>query len=161
MLDIFFPDRYDVRKKGVDYMELSQLTGLYEQYKADLMEAHKNSNYFAGWLISNAKDPRTDPCNKVFYDGVGTWVEGFLADNPDRATALAAASFILEAAAKNRKRPMYWYYLASQGYVQKLIPALSKQDCAALFDWYGKTYPRKERLPVNDELYKALKKAAK
>lgn len=142
-------------------MEISQLKQLYDQYETDLLEAHKKGSYFAGWLLTNAKDPRTDPCNKIFYEGVGKWVDDFMADRPDRGTALEAARFILEAAAQNRKTPMYWYYLVSQGYVQKLIPALSSQDCAALYEWYGKTYPRKERLPINDELYKALKKAAK
>ena len=142
-------------------MDMKQLKDIYDAYERELMEVLQNAKPLAGWFGISNDDPRNAPCHQKFYDAVGDWVQAFTKENPSADQAEASIMWILGAAAGNRKKPSYWYYLATQGYVNQLLPFLGRERCAELVKWYDKTYPRRERLPVNDELYGLMKKAAK
>ena len=62
-----------------------------------------------------------------------------------------------------RKHPepksAYWMLVAVQGLTRVLIPGLSKEDAAALAARYAEDYPRRERLPAQDELLTLLQTA--
>ena len=141
---------------------MEQLKNIYGKYERALVQALQNAKPLAGWFgLSTSDDPRYDPCHQAFYNEVGNWVAEFTASSPDEMHAKEAAYWILSQAAESRKKQSYWYYLATQGYVKQLLPFLSKEGCAEVLAWYDHTYPRRERLPVNDELYTQMKKSAK
>ena len=48
-----------------------------------------------------------------------------------------------------------------RGLCRKLIPALSSQHCALLRQLYDERYPRRDRMPVQKEVYRLLKKGSK
>ena len=140
---------------------MEQLKNIYMTYERELVTVLQNAKPLAGWFGISNDDPRNAPCHQKFYDAVGAWVGAFARENPSEDRTYEAVMWIMCAAAENRKKPSYWYYLATQSYVKQLLCFLSKERCAELVKWYDKTYPRRERLPVNDELYSQMKKSAK
>ena len=143
-------------------MELSELKEIYRSYEAALDKVYQKASPYAGLLGQGSLgDPRFDPCNREFYDKVGQWVANFAASGPSSDAAYQVSRFLLEAAGTNKKARTYWYYLVCQGCVSKLVPLLSRENCADLRDRYGKAYPKRERLPIQDQLYKQLTNAAK
>ena len=146
---------------GETEIQLEQLKEIYKTYERELATVLQNAKPLAGWFGVSNDDPRYAPCHQTFYDAVGKWVDDFAALEPEPVWAKQAVVRILEAASQNRGKQSYWYYLAAQSYVKKLLPFLKKEHCQMLVKWYDKTYPRRERLPVNDELYSLMKKAAK
>ena len=49
----------------------------------------------------------------------------------------------------------------AQGLARDMIGLLTKEQCGKLLAYYDDTYPRRERMPVQKEVYKKLKKGAK
>ena len=140
---------------------MEQLKEIYRTYERELVTVLQNAKPLAGWFGISNDDPRSAPCHQTFYEAVGKWVSAFVAQRPTPEAVQKAAFLILEAASLSRKKQTYWYYLATQGYVKELLPLMEKAQCRELLEWYDKTYPRRERLPVNDELYSQMKKSAK
>lgn len=139
---------------------IEKLKELYATYLEDATKVRKEAPRFAGFF-GLGNDPRKHPCHEIFYDNVAKWTGEFVASQPQSAEAMEAASFILEAPGQNMESEGYWFYYACIGFVQKLIPFLSGADCKTLADRMNVLYPKIERMPLQQETYKMLAKAAK
>ncbi len=119
-------------------MDIRELKQIYSSYEEALARAHGKASIFAGLFGQGSlNDPRNDPCNREFYESTGRWIEAFAASNPEEAEAASVCRWVLDAAYRNRNKPVYWYYLVSQGYVKKLVPPLSplcRESLAADYD---------------------------
>ena len=49
---------------------------------------------------------------------------------------------------------------AAQGWCRELVSRLDADGCAELRTLFDELYPKRDRMPVQQELYKALKKGA-
>ena len=49
---------------------------------------------------------------------------------------------------------------AAQGWCRELVGLLDADGCARLQELFDELYPRRDRMPVQQELYKVLKKGA-
>lgn len=136
------------------------LKTLYAEYLEEAAKVKKNASRFAG-IFGLGDDPRKHPCHEAFYNNVGKWVEAFAQEQPDSACAKAAATWLLEAPGQNMQTEGYWFMYTCIGYIQLLIPLLTKEDCAALAERLNALYPKRERMPLQQETYKKLVKAAK
>ena len=137
---------------------MDRLQAIYADYFKKAADARSKASPFAGvWGMGD--DPRKDHCHDAFYEAVGAWVQGF--DSQDPEAVLEAVRYILEAADSHRDEDVYWYLYAAQGLVMPLISRIRAEDCKALAQWYDKRYPKRHRLPVQQSLFKALKKAGK
>ena len=139
---------------------IETLKELYTTYQEDAVKVKKAAPRFAG-ILGLGDDPRKHPVHETFYNNVGKWIEGFVDSAPDQAQAMEAASFILEAPGQNFQTEGYWFFYACIGYIQSLIPFLSKADCKILADRLNVLYPKIERMPLQQETFKKLSKAAK
>lgn len=140
---------------------IQKLKDRYEQYIAQAREARRKAGLCDG-LFGMGNDPRKNPCHDSFYDAVGQWVSAFLASNPNPEDCAEAVAWILQAAYLNREqRDVYDYLYAAQGHALPLIQKMFQTDAKALLDWYGRTYPRRDRMPVQDNVYGELKKTAR
>ena len=54
----------------------------------------------------------------------------------------------------------HWMLIAVQGLSKTLIPGLGREHAAVLLKDYESAWPRRARMPVQDEIVKLLKKAA-
>lgn len=96
-----------------------------------------------------------------FYEDVARWVKDFVASGPDEASAYEAVYWLLSAAAEHRGQECFGFMYAIQGLCRELIPLLSREDCGKLVKFYDEHYPKKDRLPVQTEIYKQLRKKSK
>ena len=69
--------------------------------------------------------------------------------------------FILAQAHEHREsRSAYWMLLASHALAIPLVELLSAEQAREIREYFEGEYPRRERLPVQKELLKALKDRA-
>ena len=138
-------------------MDFSELQQIYADYERALAQAHKKSSVFAGLFGQGSmKDPRSNPCNQEFYDKCEAWVKDFAATHPSEEAAMQVCRWILEAAEKNRNRPVYWYYLVTQSHVRFLTDCLSRESRIQLASEFDRQYPKRARLPIQEEVWRCL-----
>ena len=141
-------------------MESCALSQIYETYVTQLKTVLQNKSTFDGlWGFGN--DPKKDPCHMKFYDDVSAYIDGLLQRETGEEEAFAAADLIIRKPLQHEDQDVYWCMVAVHGPCAKLVPLLSKEHCALLRDFYDASYLRRNRLPVQQELYKQLKKHSK
>ena len=138
---------------------LQQLKERYQQYDEEATAVRKNSSPADG-LFGFGNDPKNHPCHELFYDDVGKWTKAFLTQKPDSQQSLEAARFLITAPKTCGGKESYWMMYAAQGWCRELVCLLDAHGCAELRELYDALYPKRDRMPVHQELYKALKKGA-
>lgn len=138
---------------------MTGLIEIYEAYYKKAAEVRKKAPLLAG-LWGFGDDPRKHPCHDAFYEAVEAWVKEFDPSDPTRT--LAVVKHILgEALTHENNKDVYWYLFAAHGLTLELIPRLDAADCRELFRWYDASYPRRTRFPVQEQVWKLLKKRAR
>lgn len=138
---------------------MQQLKQRYEKYVEEAIAIRKKAGPLAG-VFGFGTSPQNDPGHVFFYEDVQKWMAEFLKRDPDAAAREEVARFVLCAPAEMGKEDSYWMMYAAQGLVRELIPGLTGECCAQLQDFYDEHYPKKDRMPVQKEIYKMLKKGA-
>lgn len=136
---------------------LEQLKERYRQYDEEATLVRKKASPADG-LFGFGNDPKNHPCHELFYEDIGKWTETFLKTEPNARDALAAARFLIEAPKTCGSRESYWMMYAAQGWCRELVNRLDADGCAELKALFDELYPKRDRMPVQQELYKALKK---
>ena len=140
---------------------MQDLKNRYEQYLAEAEKARKKAGLCDG-LFGMGNDPRKAPCHDAFYEYVAGWVQEFLAQDPTAQDCAAAVEWIVKLAAAHwEQKDTFGYLYAIHGHIIPLIPRLDRDAAKELASWYEGAYPRRKRMPVQDQVFKALKKAAK
>ena len=139
---------------------LARMERLTEDYLADAdkLERSRKPNELFGLKFG----PSDDPLHERFAKDLAELMKDFAAEEPDSA-ALRAVLEKLFGAAKTYPEPRsaHWMLVAVQGLSKELIPGLSREDAAALAKDFEAAWPRRSLLPVQDDVLKLLKKAAK
>ena len=138
---------------------LDELKELCNQYEAVALAVRAKASAFAG-VFGLGDDPRKNACHDQFFDAVEQWVKTFAASGPSREEAGQVVRFLVEAAHLNRNKETFWYLFAVQGHARRLVPMLDPRQAAELVRFYDQVYPKSDRMPVQQELYKLLKQHA-
>ena len=144
---------------NIDYY-LARMERLTEDYLADAdkLERSRRPNELFGLKFG----PSDDPLHERFARDMAELMGDFAAEEPDSSALRAVLEKLFNAAKANPEpRSAYWMLIAVQGLSKELIPALCREDAAALAKDYESVWPRRSRLPVQDDVLRALKKAAK
>jgi 4-hydroxy-3-methylbut-2-enyl diphosphate reductase len=72
-----------------------------------------------------------------------------------------AITYIFEMSEAHRNQLTYWYMYAAHGFVRPLIGLVSPEFAGKMRKWYEDHHPRQDRLPVQREVFKLLKKREK
>ena len=137
---------------------MQDLKNRYEQYLAEAEKARQRTGLCDG-LFGMGNDPRKAPCHEAFYEFVAQWVDQFMQTEGDCGEA---ARWLLKIADAHREqKDIFGYLYAAQGHALPLIGRMDREQAKELLCWYDSAYPRRERMPVQDQVFKALKKAAK
>jgi len=138
---------------------LQQLKDRYAQYTQAVQTVMDRAKPTDG-LFGMGDDPRNDPCHMRFYEDVAQWIQVFAAAGPDKKAIFEAVYWILTTPAAHKKCPEFWFEFAAHGLCGELICRLDPAQCAVLQAFYDENYPRRDRMLVQKEIYKLLKKGA-
>ena len=141
-------------------IHLARMDRLLEDYLAAAWQQERNRK--PSELFGLKFGPSDDPLHDAFARDMAGLLKDFASERPDSA-AIRTALAKLFGAAKDYPEPKsaHWMLVAIQGLARELISGLSREDAAALARDYESAWPRRARLPVQDDVLKALKKAAK
>ena len=134
---------------------VQQLEAIYTKYQQDLKKVYKEAKPMDG-LFGWGDDPRKDPCHMRFYEDVEQWTGAFSSREPEEVYPVVR--FMMTFPAEHRQEHCFWFTFAAQGLARDLIPAMTADQCRQLREYYDEAYPRRERMPVQKEIYKLLKK---
>ena len=137
---------------------MQDLKNRYEQYLQEAEKARQKAGLCDG-LFGMGNDPRKAPCHEAFYEFVAHWVGACVQTEGDCGEA--AAWLLKIAEAHREEKDVFGYLYAAQGHALPLIVRMDREKAKELLCWYESAYPRRDRMPVQDEVYKALKKAAR
>lgn len=138
-------------------MELKEIYDNYVQKVAKVMDNASAFDGFWGW----GDDPKKDPCHMEFYEAVESFLQALLKQQPSEDVLFDVADRIIRTAFDQKGTAAYWYMFAVHGLCKDLIPLLTPAHCAQLREFYDEHYPKFDRMPVQRDLYKLLKKRAK
>ena len=138
---------------------LQQLQSRYRQYDAEAAQVRKQSSPADG-LFGFGRDPKNHPCHELFYEDIGKWTTAFLETRPDAKESFEAVRFLIAAPKEYAGRESYWMMYAAQGWCRELVGLLDADGCAKLQELFDELYPKRDRMPVQQELYNALKKGS-
>ena len=144
----------------IEMTPLEQLQSLYETYEQQAQAAKKKSSIFAG-ILGSGNDHRNHPCHDQFYQDVGKVIHSFLEESPDAAAVGPVLRWVLMEASRHKEQVTFGYLYALHNYAEDLIALADPAECAQLYAQYNQVYPRIERMPVQQKVYKALGKRAK
>lgn len=136
------------------------LRDLYIQYDKEANLAEQQAPVLSK-ILSMGNDPRQHHCHKLFYGSVKNWTEEFACTDPTEKDVFDSVWWVLEAASLHRNETTYWYLYSAQKHAELLLTLLSKDSCKTICQWYEKTYPAIDRMPVQDKIYKLLCKCSK
>ena len=139
---------------------MENLRKLYLDYIEEAYNVRKKASVFAG-LFGLGDDPKKNPCHETFYQNVSQWMEAFLSTEPTAEQAEAVASFILEEPKKHEGAEGFWFLYVCIGLIRDLIPFMDQEQCAWLAKRMNELYPRRDRMPLQQEVFKMLQKAGK
>ena len=139
---------------------MDKLRQLYADYIEQAYQTRRNAPVFAG-IFGLGEDPRKHPCHDAFYRDTQAWTAQFVAGSPEPQQALEAATFMLEEPKLHVGAEGYWFLYVCIGFIRELIPYMKAEDCKALAVRMNKLYPRRDRMPLQQETLKMLQKAGK
>ena len=139
---------------------MEQLKACYAAYLAAVEKAEKNKSTWNGafGLGASTKD---HPCHDDFYEAMEAWCEAFLEKKPSQNEAEEAVRYIFEMSEAHRDKLPYWYMYAAHGFTRPIIPMVSAEFAGSMRVWYNERNPRQDRMPVQREVFKLLKKQEK
>jgi hypothetical protein len=140
---------------------LAEARALYRAYLAEAERVERERKPGEG-LFGVGKKPSDDPCHERFATELETLLNAFDAQAPESAQVRELLSYLYLAPKEHPEpRSAFWMLCAVHGLTLDLTARLNRTDAAALFSLYAESYPRWDRLPVQQQVYSALKRASK
>ena len=136
---------------------MEQLKRIDADYIAAAATAEKNKSTRNGAFGIGAST-KDHPCHDAFYEAMEAWSEDFAARGPSQAEAEEAVTYIFEMSEKFRGKLPYWYMYAAHGFTRPIIPLVSPEFAGRMRVLYNERNPRPDRMPVQREVFKLLKK---
>ena len=101
-----------------------------------------------------------DSGHKEFDHGVEAWVDAFSKTSPSQESLTEALNILLFSAVGYEGKAPFWYLCAVQRHAGKLISLLDDNGRAKMLEHFETHYPKGQRLPIQNDLYKLLAKGA-
>ncbi len=139
---------------------LVRLQELYESYLGEVELLEINRKPGAG-IFGLKGGPADDPCHDRFAETLRGFYEEFAAQKPESASVKELMAYACTVPTVRREpRTAYWMLIAVQSLTQPLLGLLTPHDAGELAALYEKSYKRRERMPSQIKLIRALRDAA-
>ncbi len=140
--------------------ELDALRDCYQSYLTYTRTLRRRTSPLAG-ALGFGGGPKDDPEHMRFYQQAQERAEALLAAAPSPQEAGEAVTLMLRAEEEHQDNDLaVWALMAAQHHAIPLIGLLEREDAGALLAWYQRRYPRRKRLPAQEEVLRALKAQA-
>lgn len=141
-------------------MPTAMIRSIYDSYFEKALAAEKNRKPTDG-MFGIGKKPGDDPCHAEFAAELETAIRAYRDAEPSSPEVRGLLEYMYQIP-KSHEDPksIYWMLIAVHGLTAELIPLLNAQDADALKTCYAAAYKRWERLPVQQQILRALKQAA-
>lgn len=134
---------------------MERLICLYDDYHAQI-RLFKSKMKPADGLFGMGVGLGEAPCHDDFAEKLEALLQAMAADG-DFQDSRSVLEFIYQAPLQEPERAAYWMMMAVHRLTLPLINRLEQEDAQQLLAWYKDAYPRKDRLPPQDMVLKALK----
>lgn len=143
-------------------MILEEVIRIYEAYLEDFRRREKDRKPFDG-VFGFHGGPQDYPCHEKFMQDLGEKLKELESREMDPVETSEILRFIYCVAPIRweSEATVYWMLLAAHSLTLELIPMLDAAGARALYDEYGKQFPRRKRLPVQVKVIDGLKKRMK
>ena len=128
-------------------------------YRQDLEDYARKSKPTDG-LLGFGRSLKDDPCHDRFDERVKEAVSGIRDASPTPEDAARTVKMLLRNDSSSWPLAAQWMLRAIERHSIPLIPFLSPEAAAEFLKDYGGRYKPWDRLPVQQEIYKALKHQA-
>ena len=135
------------------------LENAFTVYRQDLEACVKKSKPTDG-LLGCGRSLKDDPCHDRFDERVKEAVDGVIAASPTPEDAARAVKALLRDDMSSWPLAAQWMLRAAERHSIPLIPFLAPEAAVAFLKAYAVRYKRWDRLPSQQEIYKALKNRA-
>ena len=141
---------------------LEEVVSLYEAYLEEFRRLERERKPFEG-TFGFGGGPRDYPCHEKFAQDLERLLKDLEARELTSGQAEQALRYICCTAPARweSESAVYWMLLAVQGLTVGLIERLDAEDARALYGEYRQFYPRRKRLPVQNQVLSVLKDRAK
>lgn len=136
---------------------MEQLKAVYAGYIAAAEKAEKNKTSWNGAFGIGAST-KDHPCHDDFYEAMEAWCQNFMAKGPSGEEAEEAVAYIFQMSEDFRGKLPYWYMYAAHGFTRPIIGLVSPEFAGKMRVWYNERHPKQDRMPVQREVFKLLKK---
>ena len=128
-------------------------------YRQDLEICVRKSRPTDG-LLGFGHSLKDDPCHERFDEKIKAAADGIAAASPSPEDAARAVKTLLEHELSSWPLAAQWMLRAIERHSLPLIPFLAPDTAQVLLKEYAARYKRWDRLPVQQEIYQALKRQA-
>ena len=111
-------------------------------------------------IFGIGKGPKSDPVHMQYYNKILEKVQELNADESvSEQETFDCAEYLIKLDDSTKTGQMMQYMLMTvQGCAKEIVPKLSDEHRHSLAEWFAEKVPRRMRLPVQDQLFKLLKK---
>ena len=139
---------------------LNELERIFLDYRRELEECAKKHKPTDG-LFGFGHSLKDDACHEELDKKLKAFVGGLAGDLTPTAAREVIRRLYTESDRYEYPLSAKWMLIACERYILALIPALTREDAAALLAEYAKRYRPWNRLPAQKEVCAELKKKAK
>lgn len=137
---------------------LDSIQALYHDYLAKAEVCERNRKPAEG-LLGFGKKPADDPCHDQFASDLEQALRQLTEQSPTSQTIRNVLSYIYEMPLQHQEPvSIRWMLEAVHGLTHDLIGGLHSADAEKLLKQYEANYPRRTRLPVQNQICDALRK---
>lgn len=141
-------------------MKPDAIEKIYRRYIEALCGA-RSAGSFTDGLMGFGKSDDSYPCHDEFYDSLDAEITSLTAKMTPQEAAEALEYICFAPLDSKDDNSAYWMMIAAHSLAARLVPLADESAAAELAGRYEAAYPRHERLPVQNELLKQLKKRAR
>lgn len=141
-------------------MTFDDIKQICDEYIAEA-ERLESERKIGDGLFGIGKKPADDPCHDKFADDMEKAFAEIAKESPDSSSVREILSYIYHLPKEHDKpASVFWMLNAIHVFTLPLIEFLSSDDAKLLTSGYASDYRRWDRLPAQEQVYKALKKRA-
>lgn len=137
--------------------DLSDFKSLYASYLSEAADAEREAGPLGG-LWGYGTRAADHPCHNRFANRTQSLLGDFALENHPSSEVRDVLAYVYDAPLENKKfLSSFWMLTAVHGMTLDLIPLLNGEDAHSLWIRYANCFPRRDRLPVQERVFSALK----